>query len=249
MFTIQTYLYKQIQVVIIGTGPYDRKYEMVYQRNVKLQRGVDNALRFQFKNQDQKPVNIAAYTIKMHIMDQIEERALLTKTCSIENGLKGIAYTLIDSEELIDLPQGFYTYSIEIWDGENNNSAAFSDDNFNAGGTLEIAGKVFPTFIDTIVPPIGDYVLDVAYTSSTLTESGLHTAAYYLDDFVGDITMQATMDGIPDLNAANYFDVSTDSYDVNDIGPVYVNATGRFHAIRFKIAKTSGDVTQILYRP
>ncbi len=63
MYSTTAYLYQQKQTVLIldSSGAYfKRRWQPVYAKNLKINRGVDNVILFEFINQDQKPVNISA---------------------------------------------------------------------------------------------------------------------------------------------------------------------------------------------
>jgi len=79
---------------------------------------------------------------------------------------------------------------------------------------------------------------------------GLHTVAYYLSNFVGEITMQATLSKSPSDN--DWFDVdnTTNSYDgstAQTLQEAY-NFTGNFVWVRAKITNfTDGTIRKIVF--
>ena len=75
MYSTTAYLYQQIQSILMidisGVGStFDRRWQPVYAKNLKLNLGVDNVILFQFQNQDQKPVNITGATFTFRIISQ-----------------------------------------------------------------------------------------------------------------------------------------------------------------------------------
>ena len=61
MYSTPVYLYQQKQQVLLPAtdGSYfQRRWQPVYAKKLKVNRGVDNVILFEFINQDQKPVNI-----------------------------------------------------------------------------------------------------------------------------------------------------------------------------------------------
>ena len=82
----------------------------------------------------------------------------------------------------------------------------------------------------------------------------LHTAAFYLDDADGDITIQATLDSQVS-SSTNWSDVATISVDTVDTLK-YINFNGVFSYLRIKhttdkadpTANYTDDITKILIR-
>ena len=83
--------------------------------------------------------------------------------------------------------------------------------------------------------------------------NGIHTAVFELDNFVGAIKIQATLELYP--NESDWFDVIYDSSDANltalDSTPVTNNVsctfTGKFVYIRAAYQLEQGTITEILY--
>ena len=58
MQLVSRYLVSNSTVVVLdGTGNLT-EYRKVYQRNIKIAKGIDNVINFEIKNHDQKPVSI-----------------------------------------------------------------------------------------------------------------------------------------------------------------------------------------------
>ena len=94
MYSTTAYLYQQKQTVLISdtSGAYfDRRWQPVYAKNLKINRGVDNVILFEFINQDQKPVNISGSTITFHLISQDGATALLSKDLVALNSTFGRA--------------------------------------------------------------------------------------------------------------------------------------------------------------
>ena len=76
----------------------------------------------------------------------------------------------------------------------------------------------------------------------------LHTAAVYTNSFVGNLTVQATLDNQVS-DATNWADVSTLVFDGNEAEPTPINFNGVFSYIRFVAdANPANKITKILVR-
>ena len=58
MYSTSVSYYIPRQTVVLYSGSSPRSYQTVYAKNLKIHKGIDNTLQFQFINQDQKPVDL-----------------------------------------------------------------------------------------------------------------------------------------------------------------------------------------------
>jgi hypothetical protein len=222
----------------------------VYAKNLKAYRGVANRFLIEIKNQDQKPINIAARTVRIHVLDEVRNTVFLTKTASIYNAARGQALVVLDENDLLDLDQSFYNYTISVIDGEGHDEIAYADDDYGVRNNLEILAGHYPEFQHSTAL---EFNAVTGLTSGTGTGrevyrgSRHHTAQFYLEGYTGDIQVQATMDQVPNLSNANYFVVKTLTYS-NVSGVRYTTWQGNFSAVRFRVLPVAGTATKVLYR-
>jgi hypothetical protein len=253
MSTVQTYLYDQIQEVYIDSGSsFNRTYTMLFTKDLKVYKGVANTLTFLVKNREQKSVNLTSCGLTFNLVNSSGE-ALMIRPLTIVDNHNGRAELLLTDGDLLDIDDGSYTYSL-IYNGpEQTQLPVFNDENWGVGATLEIISGSYPTFSPSTTAVVGEYTSGVGYTqgvnvaNKVSRRAGMTTAAYYLDNFTGTITAQATMDSIVDLSDAEYIDLGVVTYN-DESGVKYGNFSGMFYAIRFKVVKTSGEVDYILVR-
>lgn len=225
------------------------RQENVYSRSMTLYRGLDNTVKFQFRNNDQKKVNILDKTITFNIIDNTSHVTHLTRTMEVVDGQAGIAKLTVSESDLYDIKDQFYTWSVKVVDGENNQHVAYVDDNYSAKGELLVKHGVYPEFVAS---------QSFTFTGTTSTaaanayprlnnNSALHTAQFYFDsEYTGAITVQGSMDDA-NQTSMNWVDIKTVNYTAQS-GPAYTNWTGVFGAIRFIKADTTGTVSSVLYR-
>ena len=146
MSTITSYLYEQnLQVVTTDTA-VSNIMSMFYTPNVKVYRGVDNDIRVNFVNRDQKKTSLIDKTASFIMIDPDTNMTLLEKSVTSIDATKGIAEINISETDLLNLTAKYYTYSFKIVDGEGKTQIGYSDDNYGAGGSLEVLDGVYPTF-------------------------------------------------------------------------------------------------------
>jgi hypothetical protein len=85
MQSLPVYLYPNSLDVILDLDPTVRGVNQVmYQRDLKIQKGIKNKVRIQFKNSDQKPVPIAnASTFVFNMFDSASQELVLQKPLTI----------------------------------------------------------------------------------------------------------------------------------------------------------------------
>lgn len=59
-----TYLLKNKIIIVADIQGFVTEYRPVYQKSIKVSKGIDNVLEFEVKNHDQKPVSLLNYTPK-----------------------------------------------------------------------------------------------------------------------------------------------------------------------------------------
>lgn len=162
MQTITTYLIRQlIEVHVEDETTPNIRNRIVYAKPVKLYKNVDNTLELRFCNQDQKLVSIAGQTIKLYIIDQAEQAVVITKQATIvESGSTnvGLARVIVIGSDLIDLPAGFYNFSVKL-STVSDETVAYVDDNFGARGTLQLFNGAYPDIDGTATDSVDEYDL------------------------------------------------------------------------------------------
>jgi hypothetical protein len=240
------YLYKQIHHVTIGVGLPNRQNNMYYAKPIKLHKGVNNPVQFNIKNNHQKKVNVGGSTFVLNVIEPETGVALLSKTLTVTDGINGILTTDFSKSDMQTFDKNKYHYGIVCTQGDGVEYPVYVDENFDASGTIEVRGDAYPVVPVSTQPTIGVYTDGVALTTTVSIDpenTGLHTVAYTLDNFVGEILAQGYYDD--GENTSHWVDIKTSTYASATTGVQTVNFQGIFTGIRFKITKTSGDVTTI----
>jgi hypothetical protein len=245
------YLYDNIiDVIILDSVSTPNRNFIVYARDLKIYKGVDNVLKFQFKNTDQKIVDVEGKTIVFRLIDTKTRTLVLTKTL-IQLG--GDTSTITDNEnklilevsDLHDIQSGGYTYSLVIQD---DLQPAYVDDSYNAVGVINIYDGMLPVHVPTRNISIANNVTTPVQVSSTVVANeGVHTAQFNFNNFTGRIKVFGTLDGISG-NSTTWAEIDELAY-LNQTATDYHTWFGIFSFVKFEIVPTTGTVTKILYRP
>jgi hypothetical protein len=145
-------------------------------------------------------------------------------------------------------------------DVNNIDTLTFASSHFNASGTMYVSTDAFPGAkapielvlnYPTTPPGDGNYNIDeiISAQPEINGNNALHTVVFYTENFVGSITIQATIDSqlITD-NTTDWTTIGSPSFN-NEIGPIVYNFNGMYTYLRFKFTSTSPDqVTKILVK-
>jgi hypothetical protein len=258
MYSTTAYLYQQIQTILlvdISGAYFDRRWNPVYAKNLKLNLGVDNVILFQFQNQDQKPVNISGATFTFRMISQNGEDLLIAKQMQTLSAALGRAKVTLTAEETKLFQEQPASWSVEVSSGVLD-QAVYTDDNCGARGDIDIVNSVFPAFVASELLTIPDQApVGNIYYSSVLETQGSRLTTFQIDSlqYTGNLSVQgASSDDdewydieFLDLNTGNSvnilnFDSSTEKFGIN--------VSGYHPLIRLELGITAGNLEPILYR-
>jgi len=265
MQTVSRYLLNN--VVIVYTSGYHGRNSTVYDRRIKLYKGVSNPLSFTFKNEDQKAQDITAKTYEFSLIDSETKQSVVTRNLTIlDDGStitkKGTASVTVTEGDLLTLDAKFYNYAIREVAADNTRTVTFADSFYNAAGTIEVLDGAYPDFLDsTEVNNFTSTTGPLDNTSGAIDANpginnnvALHTIAVYTKSFSGSLRIQGTMVSTP--ADTDYFNITA----TGESSPIafssstavsYYNFTGVYENVRFSWSNDSGNtgrIDKILYR-
>lgn len=228
------------------------RYHQVYQRPYYLYRGVDNKLDLHIKNSDQKDRNVTGYDVVFSITAVESGELVARKDCTAYDITTGRFFVEFNEQEVFDMEPGFYNFSVyAIRNGVKQ--PLYGDSKHGAAGQIEVIDKVFgevkesrtiDTFLETGAGT-NVYLSEVFDAKPQFNQNqALHTFAFYLTNYTGDITIQGTLENTTD--PANWIDIETTSYASQGI--TYKNVTGVWSQMRISHTLANGTVDKILYR-
>lgn len=242
MYSTPVYLYQQKQQVLLPdtSGAYfQRRWQPVYAKKLKVNRGVDNVILFEFVNQDQKPVNISGSTITYRMMSTDGDEQLIAKDLETLSAAYGRAKVTLTSEELDLIEEQTATWSLERASG-NLYEAVFTDAYSSGRGQVEIVDSVYPNFVESKlleIPKPDDYGIktesgDRRYTSMAYTANNtLTTFQFDFDNFSGNVKAQGSDTQI----GPDWYDIGSQTVYINQTKRAFVNVEGRHNWVRFEI--------------
>lgn len=260
------YLYSNsLDVYTSSPGSWStERYRRVYNRNVKIFRGVDNRIDIQVRNSDQKATNIIGSTLVFNLVSRDTKNLVFKKDfVDMDPSTGKVTITLTDSE-LLNLDNGFYNYTIvkEIRSTVDSTDYVvtsrmplYVDSQYDTIGTLEISGDVYgdvepSTVVDTFnyTNPFtqGDstpsWFVSAIIDARPKTQAGnpLHTFQFYSTNYTGSVMIQGNLDNQGATPRETKW-VDIDSVDLSTTK--YKNVLGKWNWLRIKHIPTGSSNT------
>ena len=270
-------VYLYVNKLDVFTTPTDtwstERYRRVYNRNLKIFRGVDNRIDIQVRNSDQKASNIAGSTLVFNLVSQDTKDLVLQKDFTAMDLATGKVTVIITADELLDLNTGFYNYSIvkEVRSTVDSTDYTvtskmplYMDSQYAAVGTLEITGDVYGGVADSVNvstfnytnpftqgedEPFPWYVSEIIDARpNTSPAYPIHTFQFYTTNYTGTVEIQVSLDA---QGATPRETKWTTVATVDLLAERYKNVTGKYNWFRIKhipALNNTGTVDKILYR-
>lgn len=231
----------------------------VYNRNLKIYRGVDNRLEFRVKNSDQKPQPVTGRFFVFNLMSRDTKSLSLRQDCVVNDGPGGKISVTISSALLDDLEPGFYEFSLvyEVREAAGDGSyvvtekgPTYVDSQYGVLAVAEIIdnveGEPLPSYGVTefkrYVQPWHDedyFESGLIYTNSQMvTAKSIHTLQFYFTDYTGRVTIQGSIDKGSDPNI--WSDLKTIEYIGAD--NEYENLVGKYNFFRIRHMPYAADI-------
>jgi len=277
MQNLPIYLYPNTLDVILDMDASTKGINQVmYQRDLKIQKGIKNLIQVQFKNSDQKRIPISnTQTFVFSMFDAIDQRLIIEKPLEVlDTGTvttRGLALLTINESDTLDLDRTSYKYSVKLLGTDGSYVPTYSNTYYSVSGTLHLQNDVMPVLKDSTSVVSFESVWNDAtrlyefstgnmYASPEFNgNNALHTLAIYMSRFKGTVYVEGTLDNDPNANN-NYSILTTLEYN-GFTGIDYTNFNGVYSYIRLRYvpaqAPTGGDnrntaysgtIDKILYR-
>ena len=261
MQKLPVYLYANLFEVVLDLDNNKGIHQIMYQRPLQIQKGIKTPVQIQFKNSDQKLLNISSSTFIMQVTDPVDNRTLLSKPVEIiDDGstfsLKGLASVTFTESETLELDVKSYKFSFLKLDTDGSYIPAYSDVYYGVSGTLEIKSDIYPASNASKEVTVFQRYFNTdpgkqywEYYSGNIdadpelqTGPALHTVAVYMTNYKGSVYVEATMDNSPST-FADYTVVASGHYRTATTDVKYFNFNGIFSHVRVRHIPDKDPVT------
>lgn len=261
MQIIPRYLVKNRIDIVADLAGLITEYRPVYTRQLEVYKGIDNVIQFRLLNSDQKPVSLDSYTIKFLAFDENKNLVIEHFGTILQEGdssavtNKGIFTVTVTENDLLNIKQQYLSYVVYLIDSNDVSVLTYSTAYFQNAGVIKINSTAFPGPKESKTVSTFTQVDDNLFTSEGIDaepgingNNALHTVAVYTDNYIGDFTVQATLDN--QINeSTNWADITTVNFLGTETEPTPINFFGVFTNIRFaSTTNPANKITKILVR-
>lgn len=262
MQLLPRYLVKNNITIIANDAGFATENRPVYQRNIKIYKGIDNTLTFRMLNADSKPIDVSNYTPKFIAYDE-NKRLVIEHDGVLVPGddsaaSRGLFNVTITENDMLNLESQYLNYTVYLNNNTNGNKTlTYTHNDLNGCGTLYLDDCQFPgpapthslsSFTET---QIGSSIFVTESLTAEPAINGneaLHTAVFYTDSFVGDVIVEGTLDNQITSDTA-WAEIDTITFDGTEDEPKPLNFNSVISYLRFKTtANPANKITKILIR-
>ncbi len=247
MQNLPIYLYPNtIDVILDLDSTVKGVNRVMYQHDLKSQKGVKNKVRIQFKNSDQKRI-VTTGTYVFSMFDAVNQRLLLEKNITVlDNGttyaLRGLGEVTFTESDTMDLDKSSYQFTVKYQDEDGTYQQAYANTYYGIAGRVHLLQDAYPVLqpsqeVTAFEEVYDDSIQLYKYRSGNLyaypeynSNTALHTVAMYMSNFKGTVIVEGTLYNTPS-SFDRYVTLETKTYN-GFTGIDYHNFNGVFSYVR-----------------
>jgi hypothetical protein len=260
MLKLPVYLYPNTFELLLDLDDNQRIHNIMYQRDLTIQKGVKNKIQLQFKNSDQKPVPVSSSSFKFTMFDRTNQRKVIEKDITVlddgTTATRGLAVLNLLEGDTWGIDCADYQFSVQQYDSTDNTyTPAYANTYYGMAGTLHLQHDLMPALQKSVVvthfqknlnrdPGAQRYEFDsgnLAGNPSFHHNGEYHTMAVYMTNYTGWLYLQGSMDNTPPPSGAvsTYADIES-RYYTRFTGIVYFNYQGVWSYSRLRYVPDIG---------
>lgn len=248
MQNLPVYLYNNTLDILLDLDETVRGVNRtMYQHDIKVQKGIKNQVRVQFKNSDQKKIRIYnTQTFVFSMYDALNQRLIIEKPLTVldaaTTATKGLALLTLNESDTLDLDRSSYNFSIKLLEPDGTYTPTYANTYYGMVGTLHLLNDVNPvlqdsTVIQNFTKIYNDSIQLYEHKSGNIDahpqfngNTALHTIALYMTNYKGTVYVEGTLDNSPG-SSGNYAPIVSKTFTGNT-SLAYLNFNGIYSFIR-----------------
>jgi hypothetical protein len=146
MQRIQVYLYPN-RITLVSNldegSAHNVEWRIVYQRTVKIYKGINNIIELEVRNNDQKRIELGTSELKLVLMDQSQNLINTYTAQSLEDStIVGLARITIPSADIAELDPQYLRFAVYQTNAIFENVLTYNDSQFGAIGTIQLLNGI-----------------------------------------------------------------------------------------------------------
>lgn len=256
------YLYENNIELVVTTDYVYVDNRPMNNRKLKVHKGVANEIIFSIRDRDRKLQNVFADSLFATVVDPNTRSRLFVKSLTDTLDIGKVKLTVTEADTNMLEPGLYHVYITR--DTGDAAYPVYTDQDNNMRFEIEITDQVYTTAVETqetttliqtgntlLNDPANTFVSSALYGNLDRNfPSAQHTMAIYVDNFSGNIKIQAScLSGVPDSDDAStdWFDVSTLQVSTTD-EIVSSSFVANCNWVRVLSEPLSGSITKIQLR-
>lgn len=256
MQKIQFYLVPNRIAVTTDVAGYNTEFRQVYQRQIKIYKGIDNTIELDIRNSDQRKTAVTGYTAELQFFDS-EHKVLFTAAgTTIGVGLMSVT---IPAGTIVNLQPQMLKVAAKLVSA-NAELPLYIDSQFGLLGTVEVLNGYNHLRSDVVDEArVFNFEFDkMKFTSEMMTFGSELNEDYNLpefksvnvffypkegDAFVGEVVVEATNDKSTSFGTKWTTVVTHTISEIYDADVQHVTVTGEYRYIRVVYPKFKANGT------
>lgn len=242
--------------VVADMNGFLTEYRQVYQRKIKLYKGIRNTITLDVRNADQKKVDCRSYTPIINFFDT-EHKLILTKVGTVNPSTPALVTVNVEALDIVSIENQTLMLTAYL-NSESTPTLLYADAQFGLSVEVEIHDGITEKYRPPLeitkfqenfgdqkyyseLVPFGPDINDDIWSDSTNSTS----VSYIPGEFRGVITVEATKSQSTAIG--NDWTVVSTSTIVDDV-PVDIDIVGNYTYLRFSFSNTAKVIDKILVR-
>lgn len=270
MQKISSYIYPNRVQVVSDTGYYPTEWRIVYQRTINIYKGMQNIIEFDIKNAQQKRISLTDYTLRLVIMDELNQEVCTTVVTPIPQ-TTGLASCIISADHINDITPQLLKYSLYILNNDGTKSPIYGDSQYGVTGKINLLNGAVPESLEPLIIDTFTYAVDMfgpipnpikTYYSEAVevnppndfVTNQFINLEFIMDNLDADITVQITDFAVISTATPWYdletFSVAASTVRLNKRYNHIIDYSNNIGWLRIKYVPTSssGSIDKILVR-
>lgn len=251
------YSYPQVGTMVSGSGySGTTRTGKHMQEPFRVLKGVTTTVNIHIKEKNGNPIKLRNNNISAVIFKTTEADVLFSKTLKIIDEANGIAELEFYWNDVLAMVAGYYQMVISIRELDGNMVPIYVGETFEEKFTIEIIDNYVDANPNVVTITNFQnynnklYSDQILSTTQKVSNFGVSTAVIYGTNFVGNVSVEASLDNAPSESDWFPMDLSRITGKINynaftGLDPYVFE--GKFYWIRFIVETTSGTIDKILY--
>lgn len=241
-------------VITTSTSTLRNNVKNVY-RPFKISKGINTEILFYVRDTAGKPLRVADKSFFAKILKPNSNTVVLTKELYKKSDMTGVISLRIYAQDSFGLATGIHNIVLEMKDSRGITTQIYVDESYRTNYVLEVndnkvSNPANVTQVKEYYQFDNDYFISNQMPGSSQSPGslGISTLALYLENFSGEILLEASLESTPKnrdwfaIKLSRFNETTYENYTGIDAFAI----EGKYFWFRIKYKSNSGNIQQVL---